>query len=78
MSACEIGGRAYPILAGVRSETVGEFVPLVDLPLMSDYRWQEDALEHRLTHRENYEGHEDVDSVIAYLRRWLSEHGKAG
>ena len=75
MSTCEIGGRAYPILAGIRSEIVGGFVPLVDLPLMSDYRWQVKALEHRLAHRENYEGHEDVDSVIAYLRRWLSDNG---
>ena len=78
MNAYEIGGRAYPILAGVRSDTAGGYVPLVDLSMISDYQWQAKALEHRLTHRENYEGHEDVDSVIAYLRRWLSEHGKAG
>ena len=78
MNAYEIGGRAYPILAGVRSDRAGGYVPLVDLSMISDYQWQAKALEHRLTHRENYEGHEDVDSVIAYLRRWLSEHGKAG
>ena len=58
MSTCEIGGRAYPILAGIRSEIVGGFVPLVDLPLMSDYRWQVKALEHRLAHAKQANEHE--------------------
>lgn len=76
MNTCEISGQVYPILAGVWSKTAGEYVPLVDLPVISDFQWQVKALEHRLTHRENYEGREDVDGVIAYLRKWLVDHGK--
>lgn len=74
MNTYEINGQAYSTQAGIRSDVAGGYVPLVELPMMSDYQWQAKALEHRITHRENYEGCEDVDGVIAQLRTWLAEH----
>ena len=72
----KIGSREYPITGYVWSRTYGH-VPRVDLPMMSDQRWQVVALEDRLAHREKYEDSEEVDSVIADLRKWLAEHALA-
>ena len=41
----EIAGREYPILGYVTTPQTG-IVPLVDLPMMSDERWNELALEN--------------------------------
>lgn len=72
----KVGSREFPVTDYVWSRTYG-YVPRVDLPMISDQRWQVMALEDRLAHREKYEDSEDVDSVIADLRKWLAEHALA-
>ena len=50
------------------------FLPVVDIPMMSDYRWQLNCLKSRLEHPEIYAADEDVPAVIERLKRWLAEH----
>lgn len=45
----KIGSREYPVIGYVRSPAYGD-VPLVDLPMMSDQRWNELA-ERSVTRR---------------------------
>ena len=49
-------------------------IPVVDIPMMDDYRWKLRCLESRLEHPEWYAPFEDVEKVVAQLRRWLAEH----
>ena len=75
MDTMEIGGRTYPVVGYVARESTGQKVPLVDIPQMSDYKWQLQALQDRLEHPEKYLAlGEDVEAVIASLRQWLKEH----
>ena len=53
-------------------------VPLVDLPMMSDYAWQLGALKSRLEHPEVYAKFEDVEETVARLRQWLAENEPKG
>lgn len=46
MKTYELNGKQYPILGTVRSAVLGIGVPVLDIPLMSDERWQELAREH--------------------------------
>lgn len=57
----------------VPSDTEGA-IPLVDVPMMSDYEWQKQALNDRLIHPEWYQDTEDVPTVIARSRVWLDAH----
>ena len=53
----------------------GALVPMLDVPMMSDMKWQQLALQSRLEHRERYEARgEDVDATIARLRAWIAAH----
>jgi len=55
-------------------------VPVVDIPQMSDYRWQELALQSRIENPELYrEMGVDVDAEIARIKKQLAEwdFGKA-
>lgn len=75
----EIGGRTFPIVGYARYKETGETIPLVDIPLMSDYKWQLSSLQSRLDHPEWYAAiGEDVDTTIAQLRRWLEKHSTCG
>lgn len=69
-----ICGQDYPI-SGYQNIN-GQAVPLVDIPMMSDYKWQLDCLISRIEHREIYETllHEDVDATINKLKKWLKEN----
>lgn len=69
-----IGGRSYPVVGTVNSKAFGA-VPLVDIPMMSDYRWQQKSLQDRL---EKYRliG-EDVEGAISQLWEWLDAHREA-
>ena len=58
-----LAGRDYPVTARVKMQG-GVNVPLVDLPMMSDYTWQLGALKSRLEHPEVY----DPETVQALLR----------
>lgn len=70
METMEILGRDYPIIKHVDN------VPVVDLPQMSDYKWQLQALQDRLSNPEKYRTAlgEDVEATIAYLRQWLADY----
>ncbi len=76
----EIDRYSYPVVGYVDIVTgdpdlpMLNSVPLVDIPMMSDYRWQLGALQSRLEHPELYEGKEDVSATIEHLRQWLKEH----
>lgn len=73
-----ISGREYKVEEYVKvknKDTQEQYLlPLVDIPMVSDYKWQSDALESRLEHPEWYEKDENVSEVIERLKAWLSEH----
>lgn len=48
--------------------------------MISDYKWQLQALQSRLDDPEMYRTGlgEDVEAVIAQLRKWLEEHRGKG
>ena len=76
METMKIGERFFPVAGYVTDEAMGT-VPLVDLPMMSDYRWQLKSLRDRLEAPEKYRAiGEDVEVTIADLRRWLKEHSE--
>lgn len=50
-------------------------VPLLDIKMMSDFKWQYGCLMSRLEHPEHYENIDsDVSAVIEKLKQWLREH----
>ena len=67
----------YPVIGEVASGEEGKTVPVVDIPIMTDYEWQKSALESRLKYKEKYASLENVDKTIKELREWLNEHKKA-
>ena len=69
----EVRGKYYPVTAMVRLPHDRE-VPLLDIPMMSDFRWQLLSLKSRLETPELYRPTEDVETVTAELRKWLLEH----
>lgn len=77
MGTVKIGGRAVPVVGYVPLGSTGDTVPLVDIPMVSDYKWQQQSLQCRLDHPEWYAAiGEDVGATIAQLRRWLEEHNE--
>lgn len=69
----DICGKEYPVIGYAKSKEMG-MIPVVDIPMMDDYRWKLRCLEDRLEHPEWYAPFEDVEKVVARLRRWLAEH----
>ena len=69
----EINGKVYPITGTHTVNLNGEAVnlPLVDIPQMSDYKWQLGYLISRLQHPEYYEKTEDAPKAISKLEEWL-------
>lgn len=50
-------------------------LPIVNIPFMSDYRWQYECLQDRLKEPDKYrEIGEDVEATIEHLKKWLVEH----
>ena len=72
-----LAGKDYPVTARVKMQG-GLNLPLVDLPMMSDYTWQLGALKSRLEHPEAYAQFEDVEETVARLRQWLADHAPEG
>lgn len=72
-----LAGKDYPVTARVKMQG-GLNLPLVDLPMMSDYTWQLGALKSRLEHPEVYAQFEDVEETVARLRQWLAENKPKG
>lgn len=72
-----LGGREWDVVGWEAIEGVGVF-PIVDVPLVSDYKWQLDALEDRLRHPERYEEREDMAAVIQKIRTYLEKNREVG
>lgn len=72
----KVGSREYPVMGYVKSPTYG-ILQVVDIPMMSDYKWQLTALQSRLMNPKVHEEDlgENVPAVIARLKAWLLEHG---
>lgn len=49
-------------------------IPILSIPMMSDYKWQQQCLESRLKHPEWYVDEEDVEETILKIRKWLDVH----
>jgi hypothetical protein len=70
----KIAGKEYPVRDYIENKQ-GQKAPLVELPMMSDYKWQLSCLNSRLNNPEIYrETGEDVEAVIKKLRQWLKDH----
>ena len=72
----DAGGRCWEVTGWEVIEGVGAF-PILDMPLVSDYRWQLNALESRLRHPEFY-AEEDLPATIERLRAYLEKNREAG
>lgn len=72
-----LGGKSYPV-TGYLSVAGMPTVPLVDLPMMTDYHWQLSCLKSRLQHPEDYAQFENVEETVAKLRQWLEENALEG
>lgn len=56
-------------------DTGKEFLlPLIEMNVDADYKWQLSALKSRIEHPELYEQEEDVEKEIAKIKKWLAEH----
>lgn len=75
LKTMKIGSREYPVAGYVTTKQTGT-VPLVDIPMMSDYKWQLRSLRSRMENPERYQEafDEDVEAVIIRLRKWLKIH----
>ena len=74
---CEVSGRQFPITSFLPHAELG-LIPMLGIPQMSDYAWQEMALQSRLKNPERYRETEDVEATITRLQRWLLEHSPTG
>ena len=69
----EVDGQYFPVEAVVPLKGNG-YLPVLNIPQMSDVQWQRRCLSERLADPEKYAKIEDVDTAIARLRKWLKEH----
>ena len=78
LKTMKIGQHEYPVVGHVESKQMGT-VPLVDIPMMSDYEWHLSCLNSRLKNLELYRAvGEDVEAVIAGLRKTLAKYDENG
>ena len=82
--AC-LGSFHYGVIVGIQQERERRrkaaekqaktcSIPLLDIPMMSDYKWQLGCLKSRLEHPENYADSENVEEVILKLHQWLEDN----
>ncbi len=75
MKVCQ---REHPIIGYVETKQRGTIL-LVDIPMMSDYRWHLSSLNSRLDNPELYRAAgEDVEATIAQLRETLAQYDDNG
>lgn len=69
-----IFGRECPVIGEAKFGV--QKIPVSEITLMSNIKWQRLALEGRLKNREDYAKYcdNDVDAAIARLERWLEDH----
>lgn len=82
METYNIVGKKFPIVGYValrneNGEVTQDTIPIVDLPWVSDYKWQFDCLVDRLEHPEKYAAFEDVEEQILHLKTWLLDHAES-
>lgn len=66
-------GVFLPVKAFLKTQDNQFEIPVIEM--QSDYEWQASCLNDRLKSPEKYrESGEDVEAVIAKLRKWLQEH----
>lgn len=70
METYEIAGRAYPVSGYVHVEQLGRAVPLLDIRMMSDERWEELARESTVRNYTEAFGYapESVAVALAWQR----------
>lgn len=73
-----IGCKEFEITGKIKllnesGEPTGEAIPIVDIPQMSDYKYQLMTLNDRIEHPERYEANENVLEVMDKIKRWLLE-----
>lgn len=49
-----VNGIDYPVIRKVKSEKLGIDVPVVDIPMMSDERWNQLVAEQKAKHSDLY------------------------
>lgn len=72
-----VGDKEFKVECYIKTEETApdsQFIPLLDIPFMSDYKWQLNCLKDRLEHPEKYEKTEDVAAAIKRLENWLAEN----
>ncbi len=79
-----VSGIAYDVQGYVKADEAGNLravtpttigaMPIINIPLMSDYTWQKRCLEDRLKHPEKYADRENLPETIARLRKCLAEN----
>lgn len=69
-----ICGRECPVIGEAKFGV--QKIPVAEITLMSDIKWQRLALEGRLRNHDDYAKYcdDDVDAAIERLERWLEEH----
>lgn len=69
-----IAGKDVPVIELISGTDYT--VSLIDIPLMSDYKWKLNCLKDRLKHPEIYRDAlgEDVEATIKRIKIWLTEH----
>lgn len=78
MKTMKVGSREHPVVGYVTAKRIGT-LPLVDIPMMSDYKWHLSCLNSRLEYPEMYRAAgEDVEAVIAELRKTLAGYDENG
>lgn len=78
LKTMKVGSREYPIAGYVTTKRTGT-LPLVDIPMMSDYKWHLSCLNSRLGNPEMYRASgEAVEVVIAELRETLAQYDENG
>lgn len=77
METYELNGKQYPIegyanVVDDKGETTGQ-IPIIALPMMSDYHWFLISLDSRLRKPHLYED-ENIEDVKNHIKNWLVEH----
>lgn len=78
LKTMKVGSREYPVAGYVTTKRTGT-LPLVDIPMMGNYKWHLSCLNSRLENPEMYRAAgEDVELVIAELRETLARYDACG
>ncbi len=75
MDVMKILGRSYPVLGQIKVKNSERTIPLVDIPMMSDERWNELAGENAVNNYRKEFGRdpESVDQAVEWQRKRVEE-----